>query len=42
MAGLLQPRAGHNGKPDRPTEYVNLFDPWYQTTDNWNSAARYQ
>ena len=20
---------GHDGKPDRATEYVNLFDPWF-------------
>jgi hypothetical protein len=24
-------KPGHDGKPDRPTEYVNLFDPWYYT-----------
>jgi hypothetical protein len=27
--GLKPLKPGHDGMPDRPTEYVNLFDPWY-------------
>jgi hypothetical protein len=31
-----RPCPAHDGRPDRPIEYVNLFDPWYETSQPLN------